>query len=62
MYRLLGFKNVNNARLIINRHNLVESTNTNVKLLNIHKTPFLVTSGKFLDLTIVALRQFLELV
>jgi hypothetical protein len=46
MYRLLGFKSVSNARLVLNRRNLLESGSENIHLLFNRDTSLLTLPGK----------------
>lgn len=50
MYRLLGFKSVSNARLFLNRRNLIESKNQSFHLLFNQETSLLRLSGELIEL------------
>lgn len=56
MYRLLGFKSVNNARLVLSRRNLVENSNQNVHLLFNRDPSLLTLPGKMSDLNVANAR------
>lgn len=50
MYRLLGFKSVSNARLVIKRQNLIETRSHNVHLLFNRNPSPLTLPGELCDL------------
>lgn len=55
MYRLLDFKSVSNARLLLNRRKLLESNNQNFHSLFNQKTNFLKLPGEWNELKVTVL-------